>query len=69
MDNETKRFVPAVLLLCTLGFAAQAADEIKVGGIFDLTGVTSDVGKSYASGVRDGVAWTNGSGGINGKQI
>ena len=70
MDNETKRFVPAVLLLlCTLGFAAQAADEIKVGGIFDLNGVTSDVGKSYASGVRDGVAWTNGSGGINGKQI
>jgi branched-chain amino acid transport system substrate-binding protein len=43
--------------------------EIKVGGIFDLTGVTSDVGKSFAQGVRDGVAWTNDNGGINGKKI
>ena len=43
--------------------------EIKVGGIFDLTGVTSDVGKSFAQGVRDGVAWTNENGGINGKKI
>ncbi len=54
------------LLLATL--LAQAS-EIKVGGIFDLTGVTSDVGKSFAQGVRDGVAWTNENGGINGKKI
>lgn len=46
-----------------------AQGEIKVGGIFDLTGVTSDVGKSFAQGVRDGVAWTNENGGINGKKI
>jgi branched-chain amino acid transport system substrate-binding protein len=45
------------------------APEIKVGGLFDLTGVTSDVGKSFAQGVRDGVAWTNDNGGINGKKI
>ena len=45
------------------------AGEIKVGGIFDLTGITSDVGKSFAQGVRDGVAWQNANGGINGKQI
>ena len=49
--------------------AATPAAEIKVGGIFDLTGVTSDVGKSFARGVRDGVAWTNENGGINGKKI
>jgi branched-chain amino acid transport system substrate-binding protein len=45
------------------------AQEIKVGGIFDLTGITSDVGKPYAQGVRDGVQWTNENGGINGKKI
>ena len=27
------------------------AQEIKVGGLFDLTGITSDVGKPYAQGV------------------
>jgi branched-chain amino acid transport system substrate-binding protein len=45
------------------------AQEIKVGGIFDLTGITSDVGKPYAQGVQDGVAFVNQSGGINGKKI
>jgi branched-chain amino acid transport system substrate-binding protein len=45
------------------------AQEIKVGGIFDLTGITSDVGKPYAQGVQDGVAHVNASGGINGKKI
>jgi branched-chain amino acid transport system substrate-binding protein len=45
------------------------AQEIKVGGIFDLTGITSDVGKPYAQGVQDAVAALNASGGINGKKI
>ncbi len=49
--------------------APAAAQEIKVGGIFDLTGITSDVGKSYAQGVQDGVAWLNASGGVNGKKV
>jgi len=49
--------------------AATAQAEIKVGGIFDLTGITSDVGKSYAQGVQDAVAWVNASGGINGKKV
>ena len=48
---------------------AQKGPDIKVGGLFDLTGITSDVGKSYAQGVRDGVAWTNANGGVNGKSI
>jgi branched-chain amino acid transport system substrate-binding protein len=45
------------------------AQEIKVGGIFDLTGITSDVGKPYAQGVRDCVASANAGGGINGKKV
>jgi branched-chain amino acid transport system substrate-binding protein len=48
---------------------ASAQQEIKVGGIFDLTGVTSDVGKPFAQGVQDCVAVTNDAGGINGKKI
>ena len=48
---------------------ATAQQEIKVGGIFDLTGVTSDVGKPFAQGVQDAVAWVNENGGINGKKI
>ena len=48
---------------------ASAQQEIKVGGIFDLTGVTSDVGKPFAQGVQDGVVWVNDNGGINGKKI
>ena len=46
-----------------------AAASIKVGGIFDLTGVTSDVGKSFQKGVLDCVQAINDKGGINGKKI
>ena len=49
--------------------AAPAAGGLRVGGIFDLTGITSDVGKSFAKGVQDGVQFANDSGGINGKKI
>ena len=63
-----KLFRLALLVLCVAA-SAQAQQEIKVGGIFDLTGITSDVGKPFAQGVRDGVAWTNANGAINGKKI
>jgi branched-chain amino acid transport system substrate-binding protein len=60
----------AALAAAALFVAGRAeAQEIRVGGIFDLTGITSDVGKGFAQGVQDGVAWTNANGGINGKRI
>src|SRR2546427_4716426 len=59
----------SLLVLCAAAGGAQAQQEIKVGGIFDLTGITSDVGKPYAQGVRDGVAWTNENGGVKRKKI
>src|SRR5271169_1494784 len=60
-----------LLLLAAISSNAQQATgpEVKVGGIFDLTGITSDVGKSYAQGSRDAFEWTNAHGGINGKRI
>jgi branched-chain amino acid transport system substrate-binding protein len=60
------RLAMAVAVLAT---GPAVAQEVKVGGIFDLTGITSDVGKPYAQGVRDYVALTNAGGGINGKKI
>src|SRR2546428_13893481 len=63
------KLISSALLVLCLAASAQAQQEIKVGGIFDLTGITSDVGKPYAQGVRDAVAWTNENGGVNGKKI
>jgi branched-chain amino acid transport system substrate-binding protein len=59
----------AAVLASLVAAAPVAAQEIKVGGIFDLTGITSDVGKPFAQGVRDAVQWTNDGGGIGGKKI
>ncbi len=59
----------ALLVTCAIQAHGQPRGEIRVGGLFDLTGITSDVGKPYAQGVRDGVQWVNEQGGINGKQI
>ena len=59
--------VAGLTLLGAFGFSH--AQEIKVGGIFDLTGITSDVGKPFAQGVRDYVEFANSGGGVNGKKI
>jgi branched-chain amino acid transport system substrate-binding protein len=56
----------AVLVASSASFAAET---IKVGGLWDLTGVTADVGKPFAQGVQDAIAYTNSKGGINGKQV
>lgn len=67
-----RRIIPGLaglVLTCALQSQGQPSGEIKVGGIFDLTGITSDVGKSFAQGVRDGVQWVNEQGGINGKRV
>jgi branched-chain amino acid transport system substrate-binding protein len=47
----------------------QGKAPIKVGGLFDLTGVTSEVGKPFAQAVIDHVKLVNDKGGINGRQI
>jgi branched-chain amino acid transport system substrate-binding protein len=48
---------------------ASAADTIKIGGIFDITGATSDVGADYAVAAKDAVAYINANGGVNGKKL
>jgi len=59
----------ALAALAGFAVAEARAQEIKVGGIFDITGITSDVGKPFAQGVRDAVQWVNENGGVNGKRI
>ncbi len=44
-------------------------DPIKVGGIFDLTGPTSDVGVPFSGGITDYVKYVNSKGGVAGRQI
>lgn len=48
---------------------AATPDVIRIGGLFDLTGATNDVGIPYADGVRDYVQFLNERGGINERQI
>lgn len=60
--------VVATILAFSAG-AAPAADTIKIGGIFDITGATSDVGADYAVAAKDAVAYINANGGVNGRPI
>jgi branched-chain amino acid transport system substrate-binding protein len=61
--------VLAVLAAALVPAATRAQQDVKVGGIFDLTGVTADVGKLFQQGAIDAVAFVNAGGGINGKKI
>ncbi len=71
--REPTRLLAAALLLaaaaCGGDEGSGAADAIKVGAIFDLTGPTADVGTDYADGMRDYADWVNMQGGIEGRPI
>jgi branched-chain amino acid transport system substrate-binding protein len=66
-----KRFLLAVLVVFLLSGVAFAADSptIKIGGIFDLTGATGDVGSPYAVAAKDYINYINKQGGVNGRKI
>lgn len=44
-------------------------EPIVIGGIFDTTGPTSDVGKDYAVAAVDAAEYINANGGVNGRPI
>jgi branched-chain amino acid transport system substrate-binding protein len=63
-----------LVLFLALGFligvcGVAMAQEIKIGGIMDTTGATSDVGKDYAIGMEEAFKYINAQGGVNGKPI
>jgi branched-chain amino acid transport system substrate-binding protein len=49
--------------------SAATKEPIKIGGIFDLSGATKDVGTPYSEGIRDYVDYRNKEGGIDGHNI
>ena len=61
--------ITILALLMITGCTSRPPSVIRVGGIFDLTGATSDVGVPYADGARDYVKYANQQGGINGRPI
>jgi branched-chain amino acid transport system substrate-binding protein len=71
MKTKFKRFlVPALALVLLVGVSAPAMGEtIKIGGLNDTTGATSDVGKDYALGMDEAYKYINEQGGVNGKKI
>ena len=67
-----RRIIMFVLcLMVSVGFAitAEAKKDIPIGGIFDITGATGDVGKEYAMAIKDYIRYINDNGGINGRKI
>ena len=62
-------WVALALLAVGLAFGPSHAAKIKIGGIMDTSGATSDVGKDYATGMVEAFNWINDHGGVNGKEI
>jgi len=60
-----KRGTAAVAASAALGFAGCLGDDdddddsVKIGGIYDLSGATSDVGEPTGIGSRDAIEWFN----------
>jgi branched-chain amino acid transport system substrate-binding protein len=69
-SNFLKLLVPFLAVVFLMGFSTTAvAKTIKIGGIMDTTGATSDVGKDYAVGMAEAWKYINEQGGVNGKKI
>ena len=64
-----KRFLLVVLSVFLLSGVGFAEPTIKIGGIFDLTGATGDVGSPYAVAAKDYIGYVNKQGGVNGRKI
>ena len=68
--NVKKILIPVLAFGLLFGFSSMAtAETIKVGGIMDTTGATSDVGKDYALGMEESWHFVNDNGGVNGKKV
>ncbi len=57
------------LVGCGGGAKQEAANEIKIGGNFELTGGVANYGKQAVNGIQLAIKQANASGGVLGKQI
>lgn len=67
--NKMIIFLIAAALFVPASCKKEKESEIRVGGIFDLTGSTSETGSMYANGVKDYIEFINEKGGVNGKRV
>ncbi|HOT46543.1 MAG TPA: ABC transporter substrate-binding protein [Spirochaetota bacterium] len=56
-------------LFLSFSCKGEKTGEIRVGGIFDLTGPTSETGSMFANGVKGYIDYINEKGGINGRKV
>ncbi len=69
MKKWTLRILIAVLFPAMLACGKENEGDIRVGGLFDLTGQTAETGIMYALGIRHCIDMTNRAGGINGRRV
>lgn len=76
LRTASKIGVGSVFLLTLLAIgsvvntqAVAAEEEIKIGSVADVSGVTSEFGSRFAIGLRNYFNYVNGKGGINGRKI
>ena len=70
MPSNLKKALIAGAIGALLPVAASAAtDKVFVGHLADYSGPTAFVGKYYADGIKDTLAWINTQGGIDGTLI
>lgn len=68
--TRLKTLTAAMALTTTASFGVSAGDDsVFVGHLADMSGPTAFVGKVYADGVRDSLAYINANGGINGTNL
>lgn len=69
MQHKAK--LSSLFVCCALGMNSQvfAQDSVFVGHLADMSGPTAFVGKNYADGVRDSLAYINANGGIKGTKL
>ncbi|GGK24139.1 hypothetical protein GCM10010965_16130 [Caldalkalibacillus thermarum] len=46
-----------------------SGEVVRIGGIFDITGATGDVGEPYAQGAKAYFEYVNEQGGLDGKEV
>ncbi|MEH6445173.1 MAG: ABC transporter substrate-binding protein [Oceanospirillaceae bacterium] len=69
--SQHKILLPTILAAAVLSTNVQAAtgDTVFVGHLADMSGPTAFIGKVYANGIRDSLAYINANGGINGTKL
>ncbi len=69
--KNKKLLLSSITTCIALSFTSQvqAEDSVFVGHLADMSGPTAFVGKNYANGVRDSLAYINAHGGIDGTKL